>query len=381
MSSSPGIVFVGLDVHKEFVTCAPLASDAAGDAAPSTATDEIPFDLPKLRRYLDRLAAGGAAVRCVYEASGGGYVLQRAIAAWGHHCDVCAPSLTPQRPGHRRKHNRYDARQLARYYRSGELVLIRIPTAHEEQLREVVRCRTTFQRTLHRARQQVLKWCTRHGQRFVPVGTRGCHWTGAHRAWLERLRAAPERSAGERLVLGELLALMEYAEGRRDALDRELRTLLLDPALRPAVATLTAFRGLEAVAALVLGTEIVDWRRFTKGSQPMAYVGLVPREHSSAKDHRGSITKMGNSHCRHVLVQAAWAYRHPPKLGRALRARQAGADPRVVALSWKAQHRLHRLYRHVAAKRGSKVAVVAVARELTGFLWAAMVLPPQAAAA
>lgn len=100
MSTSPRIVYVGLDVHKEFLTGAPLASDAAS----STVTDEIPFELPKVKRYLDRLARDGATVRCVDEASGGGYVLQRAITAWGHHCDVCAPSLTPQRPGHQRKH-------------------------------------------------------------------------------------------------------------------------------------------------------------------------------------------------------------------------------------------------------------------------------------
>jgi transposase len=304
--------------------------------------------------------------------------LQRAIQSWGYHCEVCAPSLTPKRPGHQRKHNRYDAKELARYYRSGDLALITVPTDAEERVRDLVRCRTNLQRELHRARQYVLKFCTRRGLRYVPAGTKASHWTRGHRAWLERLRTGATLENEDRAVLGEYLALMEYAEGRRDALDATLGAVVRAPALAAAVATLGAFRGIDARAALVLGTEIREWRRFAKGTQVMAYVGLVPREDSSADERRGSITKMGNSHCRHVLVQAAWAYRHPPRVGQALKARQAGVDARVIAVSWKAQHRLHRLYQRVAGKRGAKIAVVAVARELVGFLWGAMTLPTTA---
>ncbi len=376
-TTSRSILYLGLDVHKDSIVIAVLPAEGP---APQQ-IDTVPHELTRLKRYLARLTRDGAELRCVYEASGCGYVLQRALETWGYHCDVCAPSLTPQRPGHQRKHNRYDAKELAHFYRSGDLVLITIPSAAEERLRDLVRCRTTFQRQLHRARQFVLKFCTRRGLRYAPPGSRKCHWTRDHRSWLQALQTGatgPALAAEDRLVLGEYLALVEYSQQRRDALDRELEALVLGPELRAAVQTFSAFRGLNGLAALVLGTEIRDWRRFAKATQTMAYVGLVPREASSAVERRGSITKMGNSHCRHVLVQAAWAYRHPPRVGRELRARQTGAGPRVIALSWKAQHRLHKLYRHVAAKRGSKVAVVAVARELTGFLWAAM-MPPVAA--
>jgi transposase len=369
---SARILHLGLDVHKESVVSAVLT-----DSAPMPQqVDTLPHDLGRLKRYLDRLARDGAQLRCVYEASGAGYVLQRAIQSWGYHCDICAPSLTPQRPGHQRKHNRYDAKELARYYRNGELVLIAIPTEAEERTRDLVRCRTTFQRTLHRARQYVLKFCTRRGLRYAPAGTTACHWTKAHRAWLEARRTDAALGDEDRTILGEYLALMQYAEQRRDALDQQLETMVLAPALAAAVETLAAFRGLEFHAALVLGSEVRDWRRFEKPTQLMAYLGLVAREHSSETEHRGSITKAGNSYCRHVLVQAAWAYRHPPRLGRALRARQDGVDVRVIAISWKAQHRLHKLYKHLAAKRGVHIAVVAVARELVGFLWAAMTQPP-----
>jgi transposase len=124
---------------------------------------------------------------------------------------------------------------------------------------------------------------------------------------------------------------------------------------------------------MVLRSELGDLRRFGSPRQLMAYVGLVPSEHSSgSRENRGSITKAGNSHCRHVLVQAAWSYRYPPRVGARLRERQEGLPPDVVAHSWKAQHRLHKLFRRIEERRGSRIAVVAVARELAGFVWAVL---------
>jgi transposase len=376
-TTAHSILYVGLDVHKEFVNVAVLA----GDAPALTENVQVPYDLKRLKRHFDRLlqkAGREAELRCVYEASGVGYVLQRAMLDWGFHCDVCAPSLIPKLPGHQRKHNRYDAKQLARWYRSGDLTLIAIPTEAEERVRGLVRCCTTFQRTLHRARQYVLKFCDRRGLRYRqlepgPTKSRLSHWTQGHRAWLAQLIPSNTVTGEDATVLGEYLAHMSYVEDRRDALTEQVERLALTPALKPAVATLGAFRGIDTKAAVVMATEVRDWARFAKATELMAYLGLVPRE-ASTSDHerKGSITKAGNPHCRHVLVQAAHAYRHPPRVGRALKARQAGASPAVIACAWKAQHRLHKLYRHLAARRGVNKAVVAVARELVGFLWAAM---------
>ena len=146
---TPSILYLGLDVHKEFLTVAVLPMDGV---APRQ-IDTVPHELGRLKRYLDRLAVDGVELRCVYEASGAGYVLQRALKGWGYQCAVCAPSLTPRRPGHQRKHNRYDAKELAHFYRSGDLVLVTIPTSAEESTRDLVRCRGTFQRQVHRGRQ------------------------------------------------------------------------------------------------------------------------------------------------------------------------------------------------------------------------------------
>ena len=358
-------LYVGLDVHKESVTVAVLPE---GATKPSEC-NKLPNDLTTLRRYFTRLAKQGA-IRACYEASGAGYVLQRALTAWGHQCDVIAPSLIPQKPGHQRKHDRYDAKQLAHLYRSGELTPVRIPTEAEERVRDLVRCRSTFQRELLRARHYVLKFLTRRGLRYT-AGK--CHWTRAHHSWLEQLVARGVLVAEDQVVLAEFLGLLRYAQQRRDALDEQIETLALRPVLAASVARLSCFRGINTPAGVTLATEVVDWRRFAKPSQLMAYWGLVPREDSSAStERRGPITKAGNSHCRHVLVQAAWAYRHAPRVGAGLARRQRGQAPAVIAHAWKAQHRLHKLYHRIAARKGSHIAVVAVARELVGFLWAVM---------
>jgi transposase len=365
MSSIVGTIYLGLDVHKDSVTIAVLPD---GAIAP-TRVERLPNDLAKLRRFCERLRDQGE-VRACYEASGAGYVLHRAFTSWGVHCDVIAPSMIPTKPGHQRKHDAYDAAQLARLYRAGELTVIRIPSEAEERVRDVVRCRETFQREILKSRHYILKFLTRRGFVF----REGTNWRQPHYEWLRRLSHATSPLAPEdRQVFSEYLGLLEYKLSRRDELDRQIAELALTPAVAAAVQRLQCFRGLQLHGAMVLATELVDWRRFENPRQLMAYLGLVPRERSSGdRERRGSLTKAGNSHCRHVLVQAAWAYRFQPKIGVALKARQRGQSPVVIAHAWKAQHRLHTFYRRLAMRTRPQIAVVAVARELVGFLWAVM---------
>jgi transposase len=359
------ILYLGLDVHKESITIAVLPASADQP----TRTDKVPNEPKALRRYFAKLAAQGT-IRACYEASGAGYVLERMMREWGYACEIVAPSLIPQRPGHQRKHDRYDARQLARLYRSGELTTIRIPTEAEERVRDLVRCRGTLQRNLLRTRHYVLKLLTRRGVRYTIGKT---HWTRAHHAWLARLVPTGVLIAEDAVVFQEYFALMQFLRQRRDALDVQIEQLAVAPALAAAVSWLCCFRGIQTQAAMTLTTELVDWGRFETAGQLMAFVGLVPREDSSdATERRGSITKAGNSYCRHVLIQAAWAYRHPPRTGAPLARRQQGQPATVIAHAWKAQHRLHKLYQHLAYRKSPQVAVVAVARELVGFLWAVM---------
>ena len=362
--SSSSKIHVAMDVHKDTVMIAVLP-EAAEEP---TIVKQLPNDHRKLRRFLARVAEDGELL-CCYEASGAGYVLHRAIEAWGHRCEVIAPALIPTRPGHRRKHDRFDAVELAKQHRAGVLIPIRVPGEAEERVRDLVRCRETFQREILRSRHYILKFLRRRGFVFRD----GNNWTQKHLHWLRSLLTQQELVAEDRDVLGEYLALLEYKVDRRDELDRKIETLALTPAYKEAVDRLRAFRGLDTHGAMVLRSELGDLRRFTSPRQLMAYVGLVPSEHSSgSRQTRGPITKAGNSHCRHVLVQAAWSYRHPPRVGARLRARQEGVPADVVAHSWKAQHRLYKLFRRIEQRRGSRIAVVAVARELAGFLWAVL---------
>src|SRR5688572_4527284 len=362
---SCSIIYLGMDVHKESVTIAVLP-----EAAPApTRMERLPNDLVKLKRFLSRLAETGE-IRACYEASGAGYVLQRAFREWGYACEVIAPSLIPTKPGHQRKHDKHDAVQLARMYRAGELTPVRIPSEAEERVRDLVRCRDTLQRETLKSRHYVLKFLARRGL----VYRDGTNWSSKHFVWLRQLASSNSALAAEDLlVYREYFALLEYKIARRDELDRQIEALALTPALVAAVGVLQCFRGLKVHSAMVLATELVDWRRFETPGQLMAYLGLVPREDSTgARERKGSITKAGNRHCRHVLVQAAWTYRHKPRVSQALAERQRGQPARVITHAWKAQHRLHKLYQHLSYRKAPQIAAVAVARELAGFLWAVM---------
>jgi transposase len=359
------IIYLGMDVHKESITIAVLPAAATTPVR----LDRLPNDLPKLKRWLDRVARDGE-VRACYEASGAGYVLHRAMREWGYVCEVIAPSLIPKRPGVQRKHDKRDATDLARFYRAGELTVVRIPSEAEERVRDVVRCRETFQREILKSRHYILKFLARRGFVF----REGTNWCGPHLKWLQHLTTDGSPLAPQdRLVLREYHALLMYKLQRRDELDRQVEQLALLPALAPMVSRLQCFRGISLHSAMVLATEIVDWRRFERPAQLACYLGLISREDSSGDRTRlGSITKAGNSHCRHVLVQAAWSYRHRPQTSVDLKRRQQGQPPAVITHAWKAQQRLHQRFHHLAARKRPQIAVVAVARELVGFLWAVM---------
>ncbi len=359
------MIYLGMDVHKDSITIAVLPAAAKTP----TRVDRLPNDLPALKKWLARVAREGELHPC-YEASGAGYVLHRALREWGYACEVIAPSLIPKRPGVQRKQDKRDAADLARLFRAGELVPVRIPSEAEERVRDVVRCRETFQREILKSRHYILKFLTRRGF----VYREGTNWCTPHLKWLQHLTTDGSPLAPEdRLIYREYHALLQYKLQRREELDREIERLAERPTLKPMVQQLQCFRGISLHSAMVLATEIVDWRRFERSGQLSAYLGLVSREDSSGDRVRlGSITKAGNSHCRHVLIQAAWSYRHRPQVSVDLKRRQQAQPPATIAHAWKAQQRLHKRFTHLSYRKRPQIAVVAVARELVGFLWAVM---------
>jgi transposase len=351
-------LYVGIDLHQDSVAIAVLR-DWAQECE---SVDMLPSDLVKLRRYFTKLRARGE-VRACYEASGCGYVLQRALTSWGVSCEVIAPSLIPVRSGDRRKTDRRDAVKLARHYRAGDLVPIRVPDQAEERVRTLVRCRETLTREILRSRHYVLKLLQARGVRYQ----QGKHWTLTHWRWLREVRLEGE----DQTTLATYLALLDFKIEQRRVLDVRIAEIAREPAYRGAVALLRCLRGIDTLSAMTLVTEIGDVRRFASPRQLMGYLGLTVSEYSSGEsERRGGITKAGNSRCRRVLVEAAWHYRHPPAISTALRERQQGQAPDVLAHASRAQRRLHARFVRLGSRMAPSKVVVAVARELVGFVWA-----------
>jgi transposase len=324
-------------------------------------------DVPTILRFVDRVRRDHH-VQCCYEAGPCGFDLQRALTTRGIPCDVIAPALIPRRPGDRVKTDRRDAGQLAVLYRAGALTAIHIPTEQEEAARDLLRCREDIRADLLRARHRLSKFLLRHGRRFTATKKA---WSKRHDAWL-RAQTWPI-AALDQTHRAYLRAVDEVLARLRDV-EQDLRALLdLEP-LRPRVQRLRCFRGIDDLTALTIAAELGDPRRFATAPSTMAFVGLVPSEHSSGtKRAQGGITKTGNAHLRRVLVESAWHYRHHPFVSATLRARQRGAPADVIARAWTAQQRLHRRYQRLTARGKPKPHVVtAVARELTGFVWAAL---------
>jgi transposase len=352
---------VAFDPHAATTVAAVLLP---GQRTPALHT--LASDSPTILRFVQRLRA--PSVRCCYEAGPCGFELQRALTGHDVPCEVIAPALIPRRAGDRVKTDRRDASQLAVLYRAGALTAIHIPSEQEEAARDLLRCREDIRADLLRARHRLSKFLLRHGRRFTATKRA---WTKRHAAWLEAQRwpiAALEQTHRA------YVRTVDDAGARLRAVDAELRDLLTLEPLRARVDRLRCFRGVDDLTALTIAAELGDARRFPSAPRVMAVTGLVPSEYSSgAKQARGRITNTGNAHLRRVLVESAWHYRHHPLLGRALRLRQRGAPAAVIEQAWHAQHRLHRRYRRLAARGKAKQHIVtAVARELTGFLWAAL---------
>jgi transposase len=314
-----------------------------------------------------RLSKEGASRSC-YEASGAGYVLKRALDRDGFDCEVIAPSLIPRKPGDRRKTDRLDAVRLVELYRGGYLTPVAVPDEDQEAVRQLVRTRLNVQRHITRVKHRVVKVLAAQGHRFT--GTKS-NWTLKHRAWPGRMRR--ELEGPQRVVLSIHLEHLEYLETEQRALDAEIERVSRAAPWRVGVAALRCFRGIETLTAMTMVTEIGDIRRFRSPRGLMAYTGLVPSERSSGDvERRGPITKAGNVHLRRVLIEAAWQYRHRARADQRLERRRLGQNPEVVAIAVKAQHRLSRRFWHLAARKHPNKAVTAVARELCGFIWAAL---------
>jgi transposase len=358
---SAGLIHLGMDVSVNTIVVGVLRP---GEEIP--VVDRVFNDEESIRRLIGRFADRRALSAC-YEAGPGGYELYRLLSSMGVVCEVVAPSLIPKGSSDRVKTDKRDAIRLARLHRAGELTAIRVPTPAEEAVRDLVRARADVLGDRKRMQQRLSAVLMRHGR----VWRGGSRWTLAHRAWIgQQVFDEPALTRVVATYRGGLAA----REAELAAVETELASWAVAPPLAPTVARLGAYRGIAALTGMTLAAEVVDWRRFATARAFMGFSGLIPSEYSSGeRTRRGQITKAGPVGVRTALIEAAWAYQHRPGIGATLSRRQTDATPQTLARSWTAQQRLHAKYKKMTGRgKPPGVAVVALARELAGFVWAEM---------
>jgi transposase len=369
--------FIGLDVHAD--TIAVAVAEPRGEVR---SVGVIPNRPESIQRLVKKLGPAEE-LRVCYEAGPTGYVVYWQLTALGVRCEVVAPTLVPVKAGDRVKTDRRDAAKLARSYRAGDLTPVWVPGPAHEALRDLVRAREAAKKDQLRARHRLGKFLLRHGRR-PPVKVKP--WTQAYWGWVKR--AVHFEQPAQEATLLDYLHEVDHVVGRLARLERAIDEAVTTapPQMREVIEALQALRGIAKVSAVTIVAEVGQLSRFARAPQVMGYSGLGAREDSSgARTRRGGITKTGNAHLRRIVIEAAWAYRHRPSVGGALRKRQATLSDEVKAIAWKAQHRLHARYRKLLGRGKCPPQVVtAIGRELLGFIWAvgvAVETKPQSVAA
>ena len=354
---------IGLDVHAE--TIAVAVAEPTGEVR---SLGVIPNRSESIRRLVKKLGPVGR-LRVCYEAGPTGYVVYRQLTTLGVRCEVIAPTPVPVKAGDRVKTDRRDAEKLARCYRAGDLTAVWVPDASHEALRDLVRAREAAKKDQLRARHRLGKFLLRHGRR---PAERMTPWTQRYLLWVKQ--AVHFEQPAQEATLLDYLHEVEHVATRIERLERAIDDAIVGapPRMRAVIEALQALRGIAKVSAVTIVAEVGALSRFARAPQLMGYCGLGAREASSGERHRrGGITKTGNAHLRRIVMEAAWAYRHRPAVGGALRKRQATLRPEVTAIAWKAQPRLHTRYRRLLGRGKCQPKVVtAIGRELLGFIWA-----------
>lgn len=358
------IRYVGMDVEKEGINLAVFDQEQAQPVVEK----RILNDPKKIAGEMKRLQEGDHTLRVCYEAGPCGFELKRLMDRLGIDCIVAAPGLVPRRPTDRVKTNQRDADKLGRMHRAGEIEPIHVPTPSTESVRDLIRCREDLKDDVIRRRHRLSKFLLRQG-RIYPATP----WLLGHRQWLKTLEW--ELPAYEETFQRYRSAVVEAEEHVRSCDEKIADYAQQDPWKTP-VGQLRCFRGIDTLTAMGLLTEIEDFRRFPDARTFMSYLGLTVSEYSTGSTRRqGGITRTGNGHVRRLLVESAWTYRHAPRIGHPLRQRRRGQPTWAIRLADRAMHRLHRRFHRLTSRgKPSTVAVVAIARELAGFVWASQAL-------
>jgi transposase len=356
------VKFIGMDVHKNSITIA-IAEEGSRDSV--RVFGAINNDLDALDKFCRNMVSTGSELHFVYEAGPCGYGIHRHLTGKGFDCMVTAPSMIPKKSGDRIKNDTRDAKMLARLHRAGELTAVYVPDVQDEAMRDLSRAREDAVIASRKAKQRLKAFLLRNGIIFSGK----TKWSKAYFNWLSDI-AMPHPA--QQIALQEYIDAVHESLNRIERLTEQIRQMVPDWRLAPIVDALQAARGVSLIVAVTMLSEIGDLNRFQHPGQLMAYLGLVPSEHSTGDNiKRGGITKTGNGHARKVLVEAAWTYRLQPRVSRALLKRQENLPESVREIAWKVQLRLCARYKKLISRGKTKqVVVTAIARELSAFLWA-----------
>ena len=355
-------LYIGMDVHQDSIAVAYVTQEHHAEVVSLGNIGTRQCDIDQLIR---KMQSKSKHLIFVYEAGPCGYGLYRYLTQKCQVCWVVAPSLIPQKPGDRVKTNRRDAIKLARLMRSGDLTPVYVPTVADEAIRDLCRGREDAIRDLKTAKFRLKAFLLRQDIRYTGRAT----WGPAHLRWLSEV-VCP--TPAQQIVFQEYIrAVTEHTE-RLKRLEQELTDQVQTWRLAPVVGALQALRGVQFTVAVTTVAELGDLTRFDNPRQLMNYLGLTPSEYSTgARRRQGGITKTGNSHARRALVEGAWAYRYPAKVSRHLQLRLEKVSKPIQDISWKAQIRLCKRYRKLSARgKNANQVVVAIARELSAFMWA-----------
>jgi transposase len=354
--------FIGLDVHSKTISVAIADEERKGEVRHYGTVENT---IEAIEKVINSLTATGAELKFIYEAGPCGFALFRYLTGNGFTCIVTAPGLIPKRSGVRIKNDRRDAMTLARLYRAGELTGIYVPDPEDEAIRDLPRARNDARVAERKAWQRLNSFLLRNNF----IYPRKTKWSRAYFYWLGLIVI---KHPAQKIALQEYIEAVHECTERIKRLSEQISLAVEEWRMAPMVKALQSLRGISLIAAAISVAELGDISRFQHPKELMAYLGLVPSEHSSGESiKRGHITKTGNSHARRVLVESAWTYKHHARVTKPLIKRQAGLPRSIFQISWKAQLRLCARYRRLMArKKPMQVVVIAIARELAAFMWA-----------
>ena len=362
--NNDSIIFIGLDTHKSFTQICILKDNrgAAPQSLGKINTTKAAFI--KLARQLTSKYPK-ATLHFIYEAGPCGYWIYRLLTSLNHCCYLVAPSLIPKKSGDRVKTDKRDAEKLTKLFKAEELTTIYVPEAEDEAIRDLSRARETAMKDLKDAKYQLKGLFLRNNINCQVKD----NWSVQHLRWLTEL-VLPHPS--QQIVLQEMIQTITERIKRVERLVNELEHQVKQWRYYPVVKAIQAMRGVRLLVAVGTIAELGDLRRFDHPRKLMAYLGLVPSEHSSGDSRKqGKITKCGNGRARRLLIEGAQTYKHKANISTQLQKRQEGLPTAIVDIAWQAQLRLCRRYQRLMNKgKHRNIVVTAIAREMIAYIWA-----------